>query len=345
MTVFEYGLELLNRGESFGFAVILSGDGSTPRGEGSMMIIREDSIFATIGGGLMEAEIIETARKEVMPCHTARVCEIDMYANSNIPSDMICGGACRVLVAGISGGDENMKKVFRAAAEAESLGKRAWIFYIYENTPSGGKFSCCVNSGGVLTGDFEGCPGLDRQMLLNPVRVAVHGDSAENVEYVIHEINPTGKMYIFGGGHVSYEVAKLAVNLGFKVTVVDDRAEYANPERFPGCKTFAIDSFDTMPDFETDGRSYILIITRGHAHDKTVLKWAMGKPRFYLGMIGSKTKRDNLYRRLNEENGIPMEELRKVKCPIGLTIGAETPAEIAVSIMAEIIMETKAKDK
>ena len=108
MTVFEYGLELLNRGESFGFAVILSGDGSTPRGEGSMMIIREDSIFATIGGGLMEAEIIETARKEVMPCHTARVCEIDMYANSNIPSDMICGGACRVLVAGTSGGDAKM---------------------------------------------------------------------------------------------------------------------------------------------------------------------------------------------------------------------------------------------
>ncbi len=97
-----------------------------------------------------------------------------------------------------------------------------------------------------------------------------------------------------------------------------------------------LEDFYNIPDLPAGPDTYILIITRGHAHDKTVLRWALGKNAGYLGMIGSRTKRDATYRSLESE-GVAKEKLRDVACPIGLSIGAKTPAEIAVSIMAEII--------
>ncbi|MBQ8830000.1 MAG: XdhC family protein [Oscillospiraceae bacterium] len=340
-TVFEKAVQLLENKQSFALAVIIAEEGSTPRGEGSKMIITEDSIFATIGGGLLEAQIIEEARKRIIPEKCATVCAVDMYAKADATPDMICGGACEVLVAYVDGSDGNMLNVFKAAYNADKSGKKSWIFYIFDGNKN--DFTCCVNIGGTeVVGEFEENEHFSREMLKNPVRVAVHGDFVDGWRITVHDINPNGRMYIFGGGHVSFEVAKLASHLGYPVTVIDDREEYANPERFPECDTVCIESFTDMQDFPTDERSYILIITRGHAHDKTVLKWALNKPCLYLGMIGSKTKRDALYVSLEKE-GYSMEKMRQVKCPIGLSIGAETPSEIAVSIMAEVIAVTKGK--
>lgn len=343
--VFEKAVQLLENKQSFALAVIIKEEGSTPRGEGSKMLILENSIVATIGGGLMEAQIIKAARTRIIPEKSAEVCAVDMYAKADASPDMICGGACEVLVAYIDGNDENMLNVFRAADSAEKSGKKSWIFYIFDgNEGASHPFTCCVNIDGTeVVGDFEENEHFSREMLKNPVRVAVHGDFVDGWRITVHDINPHGKMYIFGGGHVSFEVAKLASHLGYPVVVIDDREEYANSQRFPECETIVVESFPNMPDFDTDERSLILIITRGHAHDKTVLKWALNKPCLYLGMIGSKTKRDALYLNLEKE-GYSMERLRQVKCPIGLSIGAETPAEIAVSIMAEVIAVSKGKD-
>ena len=339
--VFEKAAELLENKRDFYIAVIISNDGSTPRGNGSKMLILDDFIVSTIGGGLMEAQVIARARENAIPFGCAEICRIDMYANDKASADMICGGTCEVLIAHIAGDDENMKAVFTAARDTERSGNKGWIFYIADE--ANGKFQCCVNTGDKnVVGEFTGNAKFSREMLENPVRVAVHGDFADSLRFSVQDINPTGKMYIFGGGHVSLETAKLAANLGFDVTVIDDREEYANTARFPQCTPVVIESFENMPDFETDERSYILIITRGHAHDKTVLRWALRKKYLYLGMIGSKTKRDALYLSLEKE-GYSMEQMRKVKCPIGLSIGAETPAEIAVSILAEIIAETRGK--
>ena len=130
---------------------------------------------------------------------------------------------------------------------------------------------------------------------------------------------------------------RLASALDFDVHVYDDRAEYANSERFPGCSVHVIKSFTDLSGIDTDDSCYVLIITRGHANDRTVLEWAINRDLKYLGMIGSLTKRDALYERLISEGKTTSERLKTVKCPIGLSIGAETPAEIAVSIMAEVI--------
>lgn len=340
--VLERAVALLEQGQEFAFAVVIAQDGSTPRGEGSRMLITADATVASIGGGLAEAKVMEKARTEILPEKSAEIYSFDMRQDSNIDPELICGGKTDILVAYVAG--EAMLEVFRAARDAERSGKKAWIFYLFDR--NGAKpFQCCVNTGrGQVVGQFTGQAKFARDMLENPVRAAVHGDSSDGVRCIMQEINASGKVLLFGGGHVSYEVARLAVNLGFDVTVIDDREEYCNPDRFPDCHTVLIDDFTSMPDFETTENSYILIITRGHAYDRDVLRWALNKPCLYLGMIGSISKRDALYRKLEAE-GFSMERLRQVKCPIGLKIGAETPAEIAVSILAEMIQETKAKQK
>ncbi|MDX2447004.1 MAG: XdhC family protein, partial [Desulfobacterales bacterium] len=124
----------------------------------------------------------------------------------------------------------------------------------------------------------------------------------------------------------------------FLTVVVDDREEFANPERFPDSKTVhVVKKFDTAFDsLSIDESSYIVILTRGHLHDETVLEAALKTDAAYIGMIGSRTKRNQIYTNLREK-GIADKALESVFSPIGLEIHAETPAEIAVSIMGEII--------
>ncbi len=144
--------------------------------------------------------------------------------------------------------------------------------------------------------------------------------------------------YIFGGGHVSYALEPILRHIGFDTIVIDDREEYANPERFPyAVKTLAVESFaEAFEQITFDEHSYIVIVTRGHKGDLEVLREALKQKRAYLGMIGSRKKNHLLFDILTEE-GVSREQLEKVYAPIGEHIYAETPEEIGVSIAAEMI--------
>ncbi|MBP5159951.1 MAG: XdhC family protein, partial [Lachnospiraceae bacterium] len=187
-----------------------------------------------------------------------------------------------------------------------------------------------------LYGKFEGSEEVKREMAENPLRLSLHSESDKNRRYILDRLGTCGTMYIFGGGHVSLEVAELAKRLDFNVTVIDDREEYANAKRFPGCRTMVVDSYTDIPDLKIGLGTYILIITRGHAGDFEALKWALKGDPFYVGMIGSRKKRDIIFGKLREL-GYAEDKITAVHSPVGLTIGAKTPAEIAVSIMAEVI--------
>lgn len=335
-SIFAEAAGLCAAGTPFAWATIISQEGSTPRGAGSRMLILQDRISFTIGGGGMEADVIRAARETVIPGGKPMILNYDMSGNA-ADADLICGGACEVLIAPM---EPAYEAVFRAAAEAEEQGAPAWLFYVLDEQPDSTlPFQLCVNVNCErIVGSFRGNQKFVRDMLLSPIRVAVHGDSVDGIRYLVEDVASKPRIYLFGAGHVSAEVAALATGTGFQVTVIDDREDYCNPARFPDCDCIVIDDFKAMPDFPVDGNSYVIIMTRGHAYDKDVLRWALRKKPYYLGMIGSRSKRDALYRRLNEEEGFPMEQLLAVKCPIGLTIHAETPAEIAVSVMAEVIL-------
>ena len=157
------------------------------------------------------------------------------------------------------------------------------------------------------------------------------------VDVFLEPIKPLPSLIIFGGGHISYFLARIGKMVDFRVTIIDDRPEFANPERFPEADaTIAEDMASVVKRLAINSSSYIVIVTRGHMKDEQVLEWAITTPAGYIGMIGSKRKIKTSFSYL-ETKGITREQLDKVHSPIGLAIGAETPEEIAVAIMAEII--------
>ena len=157
------------------------------------------------------------------------------------------------------------------------------------------------------------------------------------LEIYVEPILPQPVCYLFGGGHVSLAVARLAGAAGFGVVVVDDRPRFANRERFPEAAAVYADEWEKVfPQLAVNESAYLVIVTRGHKDDMRVLRWAVATPARYVGLIGSKRKVIEIYKILESE-GVPRETLERVHAPIGVEIGALTPEEIGVSIVAELI--------
>ena len=157
------------------------------------------------------------------------------------------------------------------------------------------------------------------------------------LDIFVEPILPPALLYIFGAGHVSLSLYKVANGAGFDVTVVDDRESYACRERFPEAKEVIAEDFEkAMGRLTPSESSYIVIVTRGHRDDMRVLRWAVQTQARYVGMIGSKRKIITIFRELTND-GISAHLFEKVHAPVGLDIGAITPEEIAVAITAELI--------
>ncbi len=157
------------------------------------------------------------------------------------------------------------------------------------------------------------------------------------LEIFVEPVLPPALLYIFGAGHVAYSLYQVAQIAGFDITVVDDRESYANRERFPTAQDVIVDDFEKACErLQITESAYIVIVTRGHRDDMRVLRWAVNTPARYVGMIGSRRKVITIYKELEKE-GVPVAKFDNVHAPIGLEIGALTPEEIAVSIVAELV--------
>jgi len=148
-------------------------------------------------------------------------------------------------------------------------------------------------------------------------------------------------MVIFGAGHISTQVSKIAVIAGFRTTIVDNRPVYANKERFPEAETIYSGEFEeSFEAIAPTENTYLVIVTRGHQEDENVLRWAAKTPARYIGMIGSKRRTNIVLDKLRAE-GYSEGGLRKVRAPIGLDIGAVSPEEVALAILAEVVAERR----
>jgi len=149
------------------------------------------------------------------------------------------------------------------------------------------------------------------------------------------------RLIIAGAGHIAQPLAALGAMLGFHVTVIDDRASFANRERFPDANEIIVKPFTAAIDsLKLDRQCYLISVTRGHAFDEAVLRAALKQPECFIGMIGSRRRVKATLARI-EEDGVEPARLDQIHAPIGVDIAAETPAEIAVSIIAEIIRERR----
>ncbi len=158
-----------------------------------------------------------------------------------------------------------------------------------------------------------------------------------SLDIFIEPILATPALYLFGGGHISLSLSKMASLVGFETIVVDDREAFANKERFPeACEIHAGSWEETLPRLRPNEFSYLVIATRGHKGDLTCLRWALGTSACYIGMVGSRRKLVEFAKVLDAQR-VPSERLDRVHSPVGLDIGALTPQEIAVAVVAELI--------
>lgn len=157
------------------------------------------------------------------------------------------------------------------------------------------------------------------------------------MEVYVEPLEAAPHLYLIGGGHVAHHLARAAAAVGFHIHVLDDREKFANRERFPDAAEIAVDSIPAwLERAELTANAYVVILTRGHRYDLDALRALTPRPVRYLGLIGSRAKVARLYGALREE-GVDPERLAHVHAPVGLAIGAVTPQEIAISILAELI--------
>ena len=157
------------------------------------------------------------------------------------------------------------------------------------------------------------------------------------MDVFIEPVEASPELFVFGAGHVGHFVGKMAHEVGFRVHVIDDREKFANTERFgPGIDVIVDDIPTWLDKHSLPALAYAVVVTRGHRHDLETMRGLLRTPLRYLGLIGSKAKVKRIFDMLREE-GVTPDTLRPVHAPIGLDIGAITPQEIAVSIVAELI--------
>ncbi len=338
MDIFEQIPEVLAAGESFALAVIVGKAGSAPRESGARMLVRKDSsIIGTVGGGLLEAQVQQIAKK-VLEERRPVFKKFSLTADQAAKEGMICGGQIEVLIHFVDASQASGHELYHRIREAIRSRERAWLITEIPTGPAlkyKSPAQCLVTLDGRHTGQLDS--GTARALIprIGPVPELV---SHEGGLFFAEPLREKATVFIFGAGHVSQKLAPLTRLVGFRTVVLDDRSEFANRQRFQSADEIIVpDSFEgAMDGLEIDAQSYLVLLTRGHKHDKTLLRQALTTKAGYIGMIGSRRKRDAIYSALHEE-GFARSEFDRVFSPIGLEIGAETPEEIAVSIVAELI--------
>ena len=318
--------EYLSRHKKGVLATVVKRAGSAPRDVGAKMFVGEDGLlYGTIGGGKLEHEAYREAMK-MMNAAFAGMLHIRMDAQAVASDGMICGGNVDVLLEPVL---DRHSEVYKRLEWFEKGGKRGVLVTRFGNDVF---TKTLVEDNLAISGD-EMSPEDAGEFLK---RLADERPFAgEGI--VVEPFLSRSPLYIFGAGHVSRDIAIVARLVGFSITVIDDRAEFANKERFGDDVTLIVDDFQKA--FEIlpfTGREFVVIVTRGHQHDSTVLKKSLEKQVKYRGMIGSRRKVQIVMDHM-KECGFSDELLRSVYAPIGVPIHAETPQEIAVSIVAELI--------
>ena len=251
---------------------------------------------------------------------------------------MICGGNAAVLVAFVPAGDSGLRDLLGALSGARADGRAAWLYTFFAAEPGPTEVSyCLLQDGADPLGELP-CAPAELHALAG--KIAVHGSAQlpDGRSVSVEALLPPTTAVICGAGHVAQALAPVAAAVGFDVVVLDDRPKFAAAERFPDASSVVLlESFeDAFAGLAITPRSFIVIVTRGHVHDFSVLEQALRTPAGYIGLMGSTSKREKIFRALAAD-GFSAADLERVFSPIGIAIAAETPAELAVSITAELI--------
>jgi xanthine dehydrogenase accessory factor len=351
--------ELLAADETVAVATIIDVKGSVPREVGAKMLIHPlGRHVGTIGGGCGEADVIK-AGLDVLQTGEPAIVRVDLTEDISMQALGVCGGVMDVFVERVS--------AEAGGLAADVMSQTAWVAALLASVrtrepvalatvvvgPSAGKQAVIWLDkpplGDLGLGELEGRVIADAQEVLRGrqhkllrydegKRQAASSNQQSAISVFVEVQRRAPELLIVGAGHIAAPLAQIAALCDFAVTVLDDRPSFANAARFPTAhKVLAAPLRETVRSLPMDADTFIVLVTRGHSHDVECLLEVLDRPVAYIGMIGSQRRVDAVFKLLAEEQGIDPAKFDRVYAPIGLDIGARTPAEIAVCIMAEII--------
>jgi xanthine dehydrogenase accessory factor len=345
--IYEEILDELDQDREVILATIVRQKGSAPRTQGTHFLVRRDGSFkGSIGGGRLEAEVLAAVprlfrerRNSLLPFR--------LRGEEVAQTEMICGGEVDVYLELFSPGNPAHPVLFNRIQDSRRTGEpAALVTWIEEGLPADKEESKFLYRPGKGSAGGAGLlpPGLaptegilDQAVQERQPQLIVSTIEGKEKTVFIEPLLAPSFLYIFGGGHISLHLCRLAKMVGFQVAVFDDRSEFANRDRFPEADDVVAQPFEKILEgYRLDPQGFIVIVTRGHINDHQVLRTVLKKASAYVGMIGSRHKRAVIFRALREE-GFSEDLLASIHSPIGLDINAETPEEIAVSIVAELI--------
>jgi xanthine dehydrogenase accessory factor len=334
VNVYREIVDCIDAGRPFVTALVLSADGSTPAGIGARAVIgRSGGVCGTVGGGQVEGQAVRRAA-EVCDAGRPLVLDFDL-AGAAVEADApICGGAMRLL---LDPSAPEARAAYSAAADALQQRRRgALLTTLGHGEPP--KVSVRWLAEGAVPDDLA-FPGAEAvRGCLADEEPQLFADEARGVEVLVESVLPAPLLLIAGGGHIGQALARAAVLVGFEVTVVDDRPEFARASLFPdGVRTRCGPVGREVAACRPGPQTYVVIVTRGHASDAEALDACIRSPAAYLGMVGSRRKVAMMRHEFAESGRASEAELARLFAPIGLDIGALTVPEIAASIVAELI--------
>ena len=317
----------LEKGEKAVLCTVIDNSGSCPRGKGAHMLVSEQSkTIGTVGGGRVEYET-EIKAKELLKTKKNFIQDYRLCANEVADIGMICGGNVTILFQYV---DQNALDFCNRALTLIDKHEDAWIV---ARISSDFKWEM-----GFYTPE-HGFEGIESGEEFKPLlkRKAKQSKKEDGSRLYAEPVSLAGQVYLFGGGHVAQAVAPLLYSVGFRYTLFEEREQFASADLFPDAEKIILSGFDDIAkEITITENDFVLIMTRGHQNDYILQVQVLKTPACYVGVIGSAAKYERLCERLAED-GFSKEQINRVITPVGLPIKAETPAEIAVSIVAQMI--------
>jgi len=342
--------EILQQRKPVVLATIISQHGSSPRGKGARMAISSEKYqIGTIGGGRLEAGLHDKF-SEFLERKKSGILDFVLSETEAANLEMICGGSISILIDPIEPDNLDLMNLYAHVQEMILNRKSGWLISWLPESNDKLPQKCLITSDQKVIGtwipritffndELKSITYNNETFLLTDFDLRVPQLlKSGSAQVFLEPIGQSNIVYIVGAGHISQMLAPLTTLVGFQTIVLDDRDEFISEERFPSVESrVLLQNFnDVFQGRNINTQTFIVIVTRGHQFDKSVLSQALKTPAAYIGMIGSRRKIKLTFEALREE-GVSDEELKKVHTPIGLDIGAETPEEIAVSIVAELI--------
>lgn len=327
-TIINFIIKYMKQKEDLVLVTITEASGSIPRGAGAKMLVNKDGILAgTIGGGAVEYRGEQLA-KEAIQKKCSYMKSFSLSGDDKKELGMICGGNITVYIQFISNTNIEFLELCEKVKQAYFTNENSWL--ITDITKEDQWFCGFFNENKYIAGlevDF-----YEKVQVKSLTKTIINGK-----QYLIEPIIQAGRVYIFGGGHVAQELVPVAAHVGFRCVVFDDRKEYANETLFPLAEERIIGDFEHISEkINITKNDYTAVMSRGHQYDYLLQKQLLRTDAYYIGVMGSRKKLDILEERLLKE-GFSKKDLERFQSPIGTAILAETPAEIAISIVGELI--------